>query len=49
MVVSCKDYFQFLSIGDNFKIASNVPITHNSPINCIAYSSLFKMVDLNLA
>ena len=46
MLISCKDYFQYLFVGDNFEVASNVPIAHNAPISCMTYSSLFKMVTI---
>lgn len=44
MIVTCKDYIAQLIIGENIKIASSVPLSCSSGINCMTYSSVFRMI-----
>lgn len=42
--MACKDYLAYIAIGENLKMASSVPLSHNGSVMCALYSSLFKFV-----
>ncbi|CAF1039524.1 unnamed protein product, partial [Brachionus calyciflorus] len=44
LVITCKDYIAHLVLGENYRLASSVPLTANCAITCMAYSSLFKII-----
>ena len=47
LLVSCVDYIGLMPIGDTVKISSLIPLSHNSQISTMVYSSFFKLVNPN--
>ena len=44
LLVICKDYIAYIPIGENLKLVSSVPLSHNGTVTYALYSSLYKMV-----
>lgn len=44
LLISYNDFIGYMAIGENVKLANQIPTTHVCPISYMVYSPVFKIV-----